>query len=332
VSNTYLLLHLFLLGIVFGMGTRLFLGPRRLRYFVVVAEELNFTRAAKRLHMSQPPLSKQIHQLEAELDTRLFERLGRCVQLTEAGRLLLREAYRILDQIERTQNLVRRAGRGEVGRIVLGFTPSAANVVLPAVLGEFTGRYPDVELSLHELKADELVEYLSDKWLDVACLYLPFDDDRFRCEVVSSERLVLTLPDGHPLASQATVGMTELAEEPFIMPTRHRHMPGLYGQITALCRQAGFVPREVQREVWQVQTMLGLVGGGVGVALVPETYRDLPRKGVAYKNLRDLDPVVHMGVVWRRDDAVPVLDSFLGTVRKAAESLNGGRSEVQAPN
>jgi DNA-binding transcriptional LysR family regulator len=314
------------------MSTRLFLGPRRLRYFVVVAEELNFTRAAQRLHMSQPPLSKQIQQLEAELDTRLFERLGRCVQLTEAGGLLLREAYRILDQIEQTQNLVRRAGRGEVGRIVLGFTPSAANLVLPAVLGEFTGRYPDVELSLHELKADELVEQLGNKWLDVAFLYLPFDDDRFRCEVVSSERLVLALPDGHPLASQATVGMKELAEEPFVMPTRHRHMPGLHGQITALCRESGFVPWAVQREVWQAQTMLGLVGGGIGVALVPESYRDLRRNCVAYKNLRDLDPVVQMAVVWRRDDAVPVLDSFLGTVRKAAESLTGERSEDRAPD
>ena len=313
------------------MSTRLFLGPRRLRYFVVVAEELNFSRAAERLHVSQPPLSKQIKQLEQELGCRLFERVGRGVLLTEAGRLLLGEAYRILDQIEQTQNLVRRAGRGEIGRIILGFTPSAANVVLPSVLGEFTVRYPDVELSLHELKADDLVERLDNKWLDVAFLYLPFDDDRFRCEVVSSERLVLALPDGHPLASQAQVGMTELAEEPFVMPTRHRHMPGLYGQITTLCRQAGFVPREVQREVWQMQTILGLVGGGIGVALVPETFRDLPRKGVTYKYLRDLDPVVQMGVVSRRDDAVPVLDSFLGMVRKAAESLNGGRSEVQAP-
>ena len=308
------------------------LGPRQLRYFLVLAEELNFSRAAERLHMSQPPLSKQIKQLEQELGCRLFERVGRGVLLTEAGRLLLGEAYRILDQIEQTQNLVRRAGRGEIGRIILGFTPSAANVVLPSVLGEFTVRYPDVELSLHELKADDLVERLDNKWLDVALLYLPFDDDRFRCEVVSSERLVLALPDGHPLASQATVGMTELTEEPFVMPTRHRHMPGLYGQITALCRQAGFVPRAVQRDVWQMQTILGLVGGGIGVALVPETFRDLPRKGVTYTYLRDLDTVVQMGVVWRRDDALPVLDSFLGTVRKAAESLNGGRSEVQAPH
>lgn len=308
------------------------LGPRQLLYFLVLAEELNFSRAAERLHMSQPPLSKQIKQLEQELGCRLFERVGRGVLLTEAGRLLLGEAHRILDQIEQTQNLVRRAGRGEIGQIILGFTPSAANVVLPSVLGEFTVRYPDVELSLHEMKADELVERLDDKWLDVAFLYLPFDDDRFRCEVVLSERLILALPDGHPLASKATVGMTELANEPFILPLRHRHMPGLYGQITAVCRESGFVPRAVQRGVWQMQTILGLVGGGIGVALVPETFRDLPRKGVTYKYLRDLDPVVQIGVVWRRDDTVPVLDSFLRTVRKAAESLAGGRLVDQAPD
>ena len=116
---------------------------------MTLAEELNFSRAAQRLHMSQPPLSKQIKQLETELGSQLFDRVGRGVRLTEAGELLFREAQRILSQIEQTQSLIQRVGRGEVGQIMLGFTPSAANEVLPPILLEFRNQYPEVDLSLH---------------------------------------------------------------------------------------------------------------------------------------------------------------------------------------
>jgi DNA-binding transcriptional LysR family regulator len=293
---------------------RLYLDPRRLRYFVVLAEELNFTRAARRLHMAQPPLSKQIRQLEVELGAQLFERLGRGVRLTESGQLLLGEARRILAQMERTQGLIQRAGRGEVGQIILGFTPSAANDVLPPILLEFGNRYPAVELSLHEMMADHLIDRLTDKWIDVSFLYLPFDDERFHCKTVAREPLVVALSSKHPLASEPSVTMRSLADEPFVLPARHRYMPGLYGQITELCRRAGFTPHAVQKDVWQMQTIVGLVGSGIGVALVPASFRDLHRKGVVYKDIKDFRPAVEMGVVWRRDDATPVLDSFLEVV------------------
>ena len=285
-----------------------------MRYFMALAEELNFSRAAQRLHMSQPPLSKQIKQLETELGSQLFDRVGRGVRLTEAGELLFAEAQRILSQIEQTKNLIQRVGRGEVGQITLGFTPSAANEVLPPILLEFGNRYPEVELSLHEMKADQLVDRLSNMWIDVAFLLLPFEDDRFHCKTVSREPLVIALPSEHPLASEPTVKMRALANEPFVLPARHRYMPGVYGQITALCRRAGFTPNVVQKDVWQMQTILGLVGGGIGVALVPASFRDLHRKGVVYKEVQDFDPIVEMGVVWRRNDTTPVLRSFLEVV------------------
>lgn len=296
------------------MEPRLYLDPRRLRYFVALAEELNFTRAAQRLRMAQPPLSKQIRQLEVDLGASLFERLGRGVRLTEAGWLLLGEARRILAQMELTQGLVQRAGRGEVGQIIVGFTPSAANDVLPPILLEFGNRYPAVELSLHELMADQLVDRLTDKWIDVSFLYLPFEDKRFHCRIVAREPLVVALSDKHPLASERSVTMRSLADEPFVLPRRHRYMPGLYGRITELCRRADFTPHAVQKEVWQMQTIVGLVGSGIGVALVPASFRDLHRKGVVYKDVEDLRPTVEMGVVWRRDDTGPVLDSFLEVV------------------
>jgi DNA-binding transcriptional LysR family regulator len=282
---------------------------------MALAEELNFSRAAQQLHISQPPLSKQIKQLETDLGSQLFERVSRGVRLTEAGELLFGEAQRILSQIEQTQSMIQRVGRGEVGKIALGFTPSAANAVLPPILLEFRNRYPEVELSLHEMKADQLVDRLSNKWIDVSFLYLPFEDDRFHCRTVSHEPLVVALPSKHPLASKPAVRMRALANEPFVLPARHRYMPGLYGQVTELCRRAGFTPNAVQRDVWQMQTILGLVGGGIGIALVPASYRDLPRKGVVYKEIRDFEPIVEMGAVWRRDDTTPVLHSFLEVVR-----------------
>lgn len=242
---------------------------RRLRYFLAVCEELNVSRAAQGLHMAQPALSKQMKQLETDLGLQLFDRVSRGVQLTEAGQLLLEQARRIFVQIEQTQSLIQRVGRGEVGQISLGFTPSASIDVLPPILRAYQNRYPEVELALYEMRADRLVERLSNQWVDLCFLFLPFEDDRFHCRVVSNVPLVAALPSGHPLSSEPKVSVAALRDEPFILPARHRRMPGLYGQITDLCRQAGFTPKAVQRDVWLMQTIVGLVAGGIGIALVP---------------------------------------------------------------
>jgi DNA-binding transcriptional LysR family regulator len=284
---------------------------RRLRYFVAVAEELSFNRAAKRLHIAQPPLSNQIKQLEEELGVRLFERTSRGVLVTEAGELLLEEARRIFVQVDQTTRIVRRVGHGEVGRLALGFVPSASNEVLPPILRDFRDRYPEVELFLREMRPDRIVQRLQDKQLDAGFLYLPFENPLFRVECVSREPLVVALPERHPLASEERVELRALAEEPFILPANYQKMPGLYGQVTAACRLAGFVPDTVQKDVWLMQTIVGLVAGGMGVALVPASLRNLHRRGVVYKPVRGLSPTVALGVIWRAEDPSPVLSSFL---------------------
>jgi len=195
---------------------------RRLRYFVAVAEESSFNRAAQRLHISQPPLSNQIKQLEEELGVRLFERTSRGVRMTEAGEALLEEARRVFVQVDQTVNLVRRVGYGEVGRLTLGFVPSASNEVLPPILHTFRHRYPDVELFLREMRPDRVVQRLHDKQIDVGFLYLPLDDVSLNIECVSREPLVLALAESHPLASKARVELQALAEEPFILPAATR--------------------------------------------------------------------------------------------------------------
>lgn len=301
---------------------------RHLRYFVAVAEELNFSRAAERLHMAQPPLSAQIKHLEEDLGVRLFDRSRRSVRLTEAGRLLLEEARRLLARLDQNVRMVRRVGKGEVGRLSLGFVPSASNNLLPPLLRLFGERFPDVELYLHEMSPDRLVSSLHDRRIDVGFFYLPFEDAALDFRPVSRESLVVALAETHRLAGEPEVDLRALAGEPFVLPARYG-MPGLYGQVMEACRQAGFVPRAVQKEVWLMQTIVGLVAGGIGVALVPASLENLHRKGVVYKTVKALVPTVEMGVVWRRGDVPPVLRAFLGAVGEVSgrEIYDAGGTE-----
>jgi DNA-binding transcriptional LysR family regulator len=292
---------------------------RLLRYFIAVAEELSFNRAAQRLHMTQPPLSNQIKQLEDELGVLLFTRTSRGVRMTEAGEALLEEARRFFVQLEQATRVVQRVGHGEVGRLTLGFVPSASNEVLPSILRAFRHSYPDIELFLREMRPDRVVQRLHDQQIDAGFLYLPLDDASLNIECVSREPLVLALPESHRLAARPRVELQALAEEPFILPARYS-MPGLYGQVTQACHQACFVPRAVQQDVWLMQTIVGLVAGNIGVALVPASWRILRRKGVVYKPVYGLSPTVELGMVWRRDDPGAVLHSFLRVVRDSVQS------------
>ncbi|WP_235401650.1 LysR family transcriptional regulator [Rubrobacter aplysinae] len=281
-----------------------------MRYFVAVAEEQSFSRAAQRLHIAQPPLSSQIKQLETELGVRVFDRTSRGVQLTDAGRLLLEESRRILSQVEQTARAVRRAGNGEVGRIALGFVPSASNEVLPELLKVFRSGYPGVELFLREMRPDQIVSSLHAGQTDIGFLYLPLEDAALNIACVSREPLVLALPASHALAPRESVDLREVADEPFIMPARHQ-MPGLYAQVTQACQAAGFTPDAVQKDVWLMQTIVGLVAGNLGVSLVPASLRNFRRTGVVYRSVAGLSPTVELGMVWRRGNQGPVVESFL---------------------
>jgi DNA-binding transcriptional LysR family regulator len=300
------------------MAPRLQLDSRRLGYFLAVAEELNFHRAAEKLHMSQPPLSNQIKRMEEELGVKLFKRSGRGVELTAAGQLMVGEAERLMSQIEQTQSLVQRAGRGQVGQLRVGFTPSVANELLPPILHEFGGSFPEVEMFLHEMKSDLIIDQLESRWLDVGFLYLPFDDDRFFRRTVTREPLVVGLASSHRLASQASVSIEQLKDEPFIMPARHRRVPGVHSQIMELCARYGFAPKAVQKDVWLMHTIVGLAASKVGVCLVPGSMMKVRREGIVYKQIRGISPMVEMAVVWRREDEKLVLDSFLEVVHRVS--------------
>lgn len=287
---------------------------RHLRYFIAVAEELHFSRAAERLHMAQPPLSQQIQQLEAELGVALFQRkTKRQVQLTEAGRVFLQEGYQILAQLEQAVRLTQRTGRGEVGQLVVGFASSVTYDVLPAILRQFREQFPAVQLVLQELTTSQQELALRDRRIHVGFGHPPLDTESLALECISQETLVVALPATHPFAKRKRVSLRSLAEEPFILFPRYLGA-GLYDQIIQSCRQAGFTPI-VAQEAIQMQTIIGLVSAGMGLALVPSSLQNLQRVGVVYRALRERSPTIETAVVWNQEELSPVLREFLAVVR-----------------
>jgi DNA-binding transcriptional LysR family regulator len=296
---------------------------RQLRYFVAVAEEMHFGRAAVRLHMTQPPLSQTIQSLEAALGTPLFERTKRRVELTPAGAALLPEARRLLLQAETLPDLARRAASGETGRLTLAFVSTADYSVLPPFLREFRERYPQVQIELREATTDVQLEELVEGRgrIDVGLLIPPLPD-KIRSEIdyapLLTEPLILAAPKGmHGLRGHAAIKLKDLAavsDMPLVIFPR-RIAPALHDAILACFHEAGITPR-IGQEAIQMQTIVGLVSAGMGIALVPQSVSNLKRPGVEYKPLAGNPPTVETGLAWRRDNASPVLRAFLDLIRK----------------
>jgi DNA-binding transcriptional LysR family regulator len=289
---------------------------RHLRYFVAVAEELHFGRAAERIHIAQPPLSQQIRQLEEEIGVKLFHRTKRRVQLTHAGQIFMEEALQILAHSEKAVRLARRADRGEIGRLVMGFVGSMTYKFLPSALRSFRDQFPDVELRLRELTSDQQIKALRDRTIDVGFLRQPIKDDALSVETVLREPLILALAVDHVLVNSEHISLDMLAKEPFVMVSR-KESPTFYDRIMGLCQSAGFSPRVVQEAI-QMPTILSLVSVGIGVTLVPESFRNLQVLGVTYRALTGIGLNTELAVAWRRNDDSPVLLAFLNVVREMA--------------
>ena len=288
---------------------------RHLRYFVAVAEELHFGRAAKRLCITQQPLSRQIRDLEEELGVQLFYRTKRTVRLTEVGEIFLEEARKTLEQANFAVQLVQQASKGEIGRIAIAFTGSALNIVLPTTVRQFKTLYPQVDLTLKRLQTVEQVEAIHSRQIDVGLLHPPINDDKLILETVYQENLVVALPDTHTLAKDESdaISLKQLANESFILFPRYIGLV-LYDQIINLCRQAGFSPNVVQEAMPQ-QTILGLVSAGIGVSLIHSSVKTLGRPGVVFRSLIESTPILETAVAWSPDATNLVLPFFLDVVR-----------------
>ena len=260
---------------------------RRLRAFVAIAEEQHITRAAERLSVQQPSLTRLLQGLEAELGVRLVQRTTRGVRLTEAGRALLDEARAVLARAEGVAETVRRAARGEQGRLRIGFTSSAAlHPVVSSALRQFREASPFIAIALEEAGTGELVEALLHERLDAAFVRSPVGSvPGLLVDDVLDEPMLVALPAGHPLAvgTGTPLPLSDLAGESFILYRRPAG-PGLHDAILAACHAAGFSPT-VAQEAPRLTATLSLVAAGLGVSVVPASLRLLGGEGVAYRAL-----------------------------------------------
>jgi DNA-binding transcriptional LysR family regulator len=289
---------------------------RHLRYFVAVAEEQHFGRAAERLHMAQPPLSQQIRRLEAELGVELLHRTTRRVELSAAGELLLERARTILAAADAAAEDCRRAAAGEIGRLSVGFTGSTTYALLPSVATALREGLPGVELELHgEMLTPAQVEGLLARKLDLGLLRPPVRAHELTVEVIRSEPLIAVLPEGHRLAQAEEVTVRALAEEPFVAYAPQLRSV-LQGVVEEACAAHGFHPR-VAMPVTETSTLVSFVAAGVGVSLVPASVSGMSVAGAVYRPLAGDVPRVQIALAWRTADDSPLLTRALRIVHSA---------------
>jgi DNA-binding transcriptional LysR family regulator len=290
---------------------------RRLRYFVAVAEELSFTRAAERLHIAQPPLSIQIRALEQEVGARLFDRDQRHVFLTQAGKHLLDRARDILGSVEAAKAEVRCAALGEVGSLHLGYASSAMfTSSLTWAIKRFQSGFPHVLLTLHEMTSLDQLNGLHYRTLDAGILRK--SDLPAPSGIVIEEwyraPLVAAMANDHPLAKRRAIRISDLRDQPLIMYPRESGI-GLYWQVLRLCANAGFRP-QIAREVQELTTIVGLVDAGEGIAIVPADTRSIHLDGVAYVPLRDKEAFSTLYLAYRERDRNAHLRGLLSKLRE----------------
>ena len=281
----------------------------QLRCFVMVAEELHFGKAAKRLFMTQPPLSRQIQMLERSLGVTLLERSNKSVQLTVAGQHFLRDARHVLAYTEQAGTAARRLARGEAGHLHVGFTAVSGYSLIPGLLGHSAERLPNVGFELHEMVSGAQTEALGASMIDVGFVRRAAPHLGFDSELIRSERLLVAMCNTHPLAQRKTVKMSELDRQPFIMysPDEGRYF---YDCIVGLFAMAGFAP-QYQHYLGQTHSILGLVRAGLGIAIVPAAARELYLGNLHFCLIEDEQPLAEIYMVSRQDNDNPVLQPFL---------------------
>ena len=291
-----------------------------MKYFIAVAEELHFGKAAKRLNISQPPLSQQIMQLEKDIGVRLFNRTKRRVEITPAGLVFLAEARRIMTMSEDAVRRTVRADKGEIGRLAVGYIGSANYSLLPKVIREFRRRFQDVDLSLAEMNTSNQIEALRDGRIHVGFLRPPqgIENEGLSVEPVFREPLMVAMPRNRHIKDKTPIPLRMLAKESFIMIPRQRG-PGFFDYIIALCQKEGFSPRIVL-EASQFHTIIGLVAAEIGIAIVPATMQRSRFKGVVFRMLEGGAETV-LNMAWTSENPSLVLHNFIGVTREVARSI-----------
>ncbi len=288
---------------------------RKLRYFLTVAEERNLGRAATLLHISQPPLTRQIHQLEQELGVQLFNRTPKGMELTEAGTLLAQEARNIFSLVQQASEKTQRASQGRLGRLDIAVFGSGVLDTIPRLLLRFKQDYPEVKVVLHTMEKEEQIQALRQHRITVGFnrMLKPLPD--LTSELVNRERLLLAVNENSPLATQSVIKFRELADYPMVLFSSSSR-PNFVDKVMSLCYAAGFTP-EITQEVGDVVTGVSLVASGFGVCLVSKSASSLSLPGVVYREISDLpeNATIDLSCVFRSGDDSRLLTSFLETLR-----------------
>jgi DNA-binding transcriptional LysR family regulator len=280
---------------------------RQLKYFITVAEELNFRRAAERLYIEQPPLSRQIRRLEDELQVELFHRNKRGVTLTPSGKAFLEEAKLTLAQAERAAKAAQRASQPDA--LSIGFSICIFNRILPELIRAYRQQHPHVGVMLTEIPTEAQIKALLNSEIDVGFIHGPVAHPDLHTFALLTEPLVVALPPNHPLMRQEQIDLQSLADEPFVLCPR-AVKPDLYDQAIRLCQQAGFTPNVVQ-EASPPEVLLGLVASGMGVSLVAAGAEGRHQTGAVYRPLSVFTPVLEVDAVWSRHSSSSSLENFL---------------------
>lgn len=295
---------------------------KQLKYFLAVAEEKSFSRAAERLHISQPPLSQQIMKLESELGVRLFTRTTRSFELTVAGKALMSEAAELLGKMRMTIDTIRQIDRGEVGRLRVGIVGSAMWGPIPGLLEQFQSQFPRVTWTIHELGPNDQYDALRAKQIDVGFWREPKLDEgdlrnaNLRQELCFREDVCVAVNANHPLARQAQVELADIANEPML--TLHLDKSAEPRYLIQCCVDAGFQPTIFQ-EASEPQTLLAMVGAGLGVALMPQTTSRIGWPGVAFVPIKTNPPSANLYITYMTQDDAPVVRAFLKILNPSAE-------------
>jgi LysR family transcriptional regulator, benzoate and cis,cis-muconate-responsive activator of ben and cat genes len=288
---------------------------RQLQYFLGVASELHFSRAADKLFIAQPALSRQIQQLEENLGVLLFERDKRNVKLTPAGEYLRDEAVCVLSQVENMSKRTQQIHKGEGGEIKIGHPGSAIYSVIPPILTSLRNLFPEIKAKLSEVLEDDLFGNLRNHQVDVGFIREPFVDKNITSKVIFEENFALVLPENHWITSENFISLSQVRDEHFVLPPRYTGSV-YYDLLVRMCEHEGFSPN-IAHESNYGATILRLVEHGLGISLMPISYKFSAAMRVKFIELTNISERTHLSIAWRKNDTNPVLHNFL----KAAESV-----------
>ena len=278
---------------------------RHIRYFLVLAEELNFSRAAERLYIAQPPLSRQIQELEKEIGAKLFHRTNRQVELTNAGKVFLKKAYHILDQVEQACISTRLSSTGKEGEFRIGFN-GAIHDIIPT-LKKYRELYPEVGIILKQMNATEQIEALNEKRIDIGTVTIPINNDKIQVMPLRKIHFMVAFPEKHPLALKESIYIRDMADETFIITPKSAGAL-YYDTFMSAFENADFTPK-ITIQAHDIHSVLTLVEAGMGITLTPTPTTQV--NGIIKRKVEDINITLEASLAWRKDNGSEILKEFL---------------------